>query len=70
MMMSSVAESYEPGAAASLVERRDDINANLLFTWRRQMRPPAVLSRISRSMRCRPQERPSAKTSCHTRRAP
>ncbi|TJW85062.1 MAG: IS66 family insertion sequence element accessory protein TnpB, partial [Mesorhizobium sp.] len=36
-----VAESYEPGASVSLVARRHDINANLLFTWRRQMRPPA-----------------------------
>jgi transposase len=33
-----VAESYELGASASLVARRHDINANLLFTWRRQMR--------------------------------
>ncbi|HZC16349.1 MAG TPA: transposase [Caulobacteraceae bacterium] len=33
-----VAESYEPGASVSLVARRHDINANLLFTWRRQMR--------------------------------
>ncbi|TGV95617.1 transposase, partial [Mesorhizobium sp. M2E.F.Ca.ET.154.01.1.1] len=29
------------GASVSLVARRHDINANLLFTWRRQMRPPA-----------------------------
>lgn len=36
-----VAESYEPGASVSLVARRHDINANLLFTWRRQMRGPA-----------------------------
>ncbi|MBA4224892.1 MAG: IS66 family insertion sequence hypothetical protein [Methylobacterium sp.] len=36
-----VAESYEPGASVSLVARRHDINANLLFTWRRQMRAPA-----------------------------
>jgi transposase len=36
-----VAESYEPGASVSLVARRHDINANLLFTWRRQMRQPA-----------------------------
>lgn len=36
-----VAESYLPGASASLVARRHDINANLLFTWRRQMRPLA-----------------------------
>ncbi|RAZ81818.1 hypothetical protein DPM33_34990, partial [Mesorhizobium hawassense] len=32
-----VAESCEPGASVSLVARRHDINANLLFTWRRQM---------------------------------
>jgi transposase len=36
-----VAESCEPGASVSLVARRHDINANLLFTWRRQMRGPA-----------------------------
>jgi len=36
-----VAESYEPGASVSLVARRHDLNANLLFTWRRQMRAPA-----------------------------
>ncbi|MDR3470233.1 MAG: transposase [Devosia sp.] len=36
-----VAESYEPGVSVSLVARRHDINANLLFTWRRQMRAPA-----------------------------
>jgi transposase len=29
-----VAESCEPGASVSLVARRHDINANLLFTWR------------------------------------
>lgn len=33
-----VAESYEPGASVSVVARRYDINANLVFTWRRQMR--------------------------------
>lgn len=36
-----VAESYESGSSVSLVARRYDINANLLFTWRRQMRTPA-----------------------------
>jgi transposase len=35
-----VAESCEPGASVSLVARRHDINANLLFTWRRQLRAP------------------------------
>lgn len=33
-----VAESYEPGATVSRVARRHEINANLLFTWRRRMR--------------------------------
>ncbi len=40
-----VAESYKPGASVSLVARRHDINANLLFTWRRQMRAPALAPR-------------------------
>ncbi|PBB58118.1 MULTISPECIES: transposase [Mesorhizobium] len=35
-----VAKSCDPGASVSLVAWRHDINANLLFTWRR-MRPPA-----------------------------
>jgi transposase len=35
-----VAESCESGSSVSLVARRHDINANLLFTWRRQMRTP------------------------------
>ena len=29
-------------ASVSLVARRHDVNANLLFTWRRQMRMPAA----------------------------
>jgi len=36
-----VAESYEPGASVSVVARRHDLNANLLFTWRRQLRARA-----------------------------
>ena len=31
-----VAETLEPGASVSLVARRHDVNANLLFNWRRQ----------------------------------
>jgi transposase-like protein len=31
-----VEESLRPGASAAQIARRHDINANLLFTWRRQ----------------------------------
>ena len=31
-----VAESLVPGASASVVARRHDVNTNQLFTWRRQ----------------------------------
>jgi transposase len=34
-----VAESLEAGASVSRVARRHEINANLLFNWRRQLRP-------------------------------
>jgi len=33
-----IAESLEPGASAAEVARRHGVNANLLFTWRRQLR--------------------------------
>jgi len=33
-----VAESCAPGASVSLVARRHDVNANQVFTWRRQLR--------------------------------
>jgi transposase len=32
-----VEETLQPGASVSTVARRHDINANLLFTWRRQI---------------------------------
>lgn len=32
-----VAETFEPGSSVSIVARRHDLNANLLFTWRRTM---------------------------------
>jgi transposase len=32
-----VAESAAPGASVSVVARRHDINANMLFTWRRAL---------------------------------
>ncbi len=31
-----VAEAMEPGASAAAVARRHDLNANLLFTWKRR----------------------------------
>ena len=32
-----VAETFEPGASVSIVARRHDLNANMLFTWRRRV---------------------------------
>ena len=38
-----VAQSYAPGVSVSVVARRYDVNANLIFTWRRDPRyQPAV----------------------------
>ncbi len=31
-----MAERYRPGVSVSMVARRNDMNANLLFTWRRR----------------------------------
>jgi transposase len=31
-----VAETFEDGGSVSIVARRHDLNANMLFTWRRQ----------------------------------
>ena len=33
-----VAESYQSGVSVSVVARRNDVNANLVFNWRRQFR--------------------------------
>ena len=30
-----VAETFEPGASVSVVARRNDVNANMVFCWRR-----------------------------------
>jgi transposase len=38
-----VAETLQPGASESIVARRHDLNANMLFTWRRQVRTSALL---------------------------
>ena len=37
-----VAETFEPGASVSIVARRHDVNANMLFTWRREAKRMAV----------------------------
>jgi transposase len=42
-----VAETLEPGASVSRVARRHDMNANLLFTWRRQARQGALGDTVS-----------------------
>lgn len=41
-MSDAEAESYQPGVSVSLVARRHDMNANLLFTWRRRYGKRAV----------------------------
>ena len=33
-----VTESYQPGGSVSVVARRHDVNANMVFSWRRQYR--------------------------------
>lgn len=32
-----VAEAAQPGASVSVVARRHDVNANMVFTWRREL---------------------------------
>ncbi|MYH38043.1 MAG: transposase [Rhodospirillaceae bacterium] len=39
-----VAESYQPGVSVSVVARRHDVNANLVFNWRRQYRDLARMA--------------------------
>ena len=41
-----VAEAEAPGASVSVVARRHDVNANLLFTWRRQFRREACSTAV------------------------
>src|SRR6478735_8735369 len=38
-----VAETFEPGASVSVVARRHDLNANMLFTWRRTIGAAALV---------------------------
>jgi len=39
-----VTESYQPGISVSVVARRHDVNANLVFSWRRQYRELARMA--------------------------
>ena len=39
-----VTESYQPGISVSVVARRYDVNANLVFSWRRQYRELARMA--------------------------
>jgi len=41
-----VAEAAQPGASVSVVARRHDVNANMVFTWRRQF--GAAMSRSAK----------------------
>ena len=41
-----VAETLAPGASVSIVARRHDLNANMLFTWRRRIGPSALLPAV------------------------
>lgn len=40
-----VEETLEPGTSVSIVARRHDVNANQLFTWRRQYRKGELTER-------------------------
>ena len=42
-----VAESFEPGASMAEVARRHGVNANLVFTWRRQAKGASVSERAA-----------------------
>ncbi len=39
-----VTESYQPGVSVSVVARRHDVNANMVFSWRRQYRELARMA--------------------------
>ena len=49
-----IAESVEPGASAAAVARRYGLNANLLFTWRRQQAAAAGTTDIGQPVKIVP----------------
>jgi transposase len=44
-----VEESYAPGASVSLVARKHDVNANIVFAWRRQHKRGQLAPRVRKS---------------------
>ena len=57
-----VAEAVRPGASVADIARRHGLNANLVFTWRRTMKPaaPEVAYVSSGAVLARPDGLPSA----------
>jgi transposase len=49
-----VAETLEPGASASVVARRHDVNANLVFNWRRLQRKAVPVAKTAPAARLVP----------------
>ena len=49
-----VMETLEPGASVSVVARQHDVNANLVFTWRRQQHKNAPLPKEAPAARLVP----------------
>ena len=41
-----IAESFAPGASVAQVAQRYGLNANMLFTWRRQSRPTLAAASV------------------------
>jgi transposase len=44
-----VEESFAPGASVSVVARKHDVNANIVFAWRRQFKRGQLAARSRRS---------------------
>jgi hypothetical protein len=62
-----IAETREPGASVATVARRHDMNANLLFTWRRAAEAMSRTVRAVGSRSCPP---PSPPIRCRQLRHP
>ena len=49
-----VAETLEPGASVSVVARRHDVNANLVFNWLRLQRKAVPVAKVAPATRLVP----------------